>query len=193
MPKFPTYINTAKAEDRILLTIGTIPQELRTAVEKVANDSVLIFSSYAPRGRTGRIGRGIRAVTAQTRENTGRFGFGFSFFIIASAKNQGFDYVGVSRFGHRLKFIRPSIQRQPQSVISTRRPKLRYGDTTSEGRRARPALRIPSRAGGKPLYRNVVRGIIKTKDWAAAAQDSVDREMDAQAVRLAHNLERRFG
>jgi hypothetical protein len=177
----------------MLVYVAAVPNELAAAVQQVADDAALILASYAPKGRTGAIGRGIRVLSAQGRLASGRFATGRQFVIYASARNQGYDYVGVSRFGHRVKFIRPSSDRQPQSVISTKRPKLRYGMKTPSGHRARPALRLPPKQGTHGIYRNVVRGIVRPVDWVQTAQAAVDRELNAQAKLLANNLERRFG
>lgn len=193
MPTFHVNMKTAEAERRMLVYIAAVPNELAQAVEQVAHDASLILASYAPKGRTGAIGRGIRVLSAQGRLASGRFATGRQFVIFTSARNQGYDYVGVSRFGHRVKFIRPSSDRQPQSVISTKRPKLRYGMKDHLGRRARPALRLTPSGNHKGVYRNVVRGVVRPVDWVDQAQAAVDRELNSQAERLAHNLERRFG
>ncbi len=190
MPKFHATVRSAEAEDRLLAFIPAVANELRDAVQDVADDAALIFASYAPKGRSGRLGRGIRVVSAQGRLSSGRFATGRQFAIVASAKNkEGFDYVGVSRFGHKQLFIRPSIDRKPASVVSTRKPRRRYGELKKG---ERPALRIPARNGGPAIYRNVVRGVKRTHDWAETAQDAVNREMDARAEQLATTLARRF-
>lgn len=190
MPSFEARIFTAAAQRRMLALMGTVPNELADAVQNVADDAAMIFTTYAPKGQTGALGRGIRVIGAQGRLRSGRFATGRQFAIIATARNKSFDYVGVSRFGHRVKFIRPSIDRKPQSVIDTKAPKRRYGDRSPSGARLRPALRIPY---GTPMYQNVVRGVVKKRDWAESAQEAVDREVQAQARRLAHDLEMRFG
>lgn len=194
MPKFHATMKTAEAEKRMLLYIHAVPNELAREVQRLTDDAVMIFQSYAPSGPSGRLGRGIRATSAQGRSSaSGRFETGRQFVITATARSrEGYDYVGVTRFGHRQRFIRPSLDRQPQSVIDTRKPKRRFGHGETPADR-RPALRIPSRTGGKPLYRNVVRGVVKTHDWAEAGQRAVDKELDLAAKRLAHNLTRRFG
>lgn len=188
MPSFHVTVSTARAQDRVLAMIAAVPNELARAVEETADDAVLIFAAFAPRGRSGRLGRGIRYVSAQGRLSSGRFATGRQFAIIASARTaEGFDYVGVSRFGHRQSFIYPRHDRAPASVVSTRKP--RREGVTSGGQ---PALRIPSRNGGPPIYRNRVRGIKRSVDWAETAQGAVDRELAARSSQLAHRLEVRF-
>lgn len=190
---FHATLNITKAEKRMLVFVKAVPNELARETQRLVNDAVLIYQSYAPGGGSGRLARGIRSVSAQGRLSSGQFATGRQFAIVARARSvEGYDYVGVTRFGHRVKFIRPSSNRQPQSVIATHKPKRRFGHGETSADR-RPALRIPSRTGGKPLYRNVVRGTVKTHDWAQSAQRAVDKELDLASERLAHNLTRRFG
>ncbi len=189
MPKFHAEVNTSEAEKRLLLYLHAVPNELSKAVQKVADDAVLIFSGYAPKGRTGKLGRGIRSVSAQGRLSSGRFATGRQFAIVAHATNRGYDYVGVTRFGHRVRFIRPSIDRAPASVIATGKLRRRYGEL---GKGQRPALKLPPDGDDKG-FRNVVKGVVREHDWVQQAQGAVDRELDDQARKLANNLERRFG
>ena len=184
MPKFHAEVKTSEAEKRLLLYLHAVPNELAKAVQAVADDAVLIFAGYAPKGKTGKLGRGIRAVSAQGRLSSGRFATGRQFAIVAHATSHGYDYVGVTRYGHRVRFIRPSIDRAPASVVATGKLRRRYGEL-AKGQR--PALKFDG------SYRNVVRGVVKNKDWVDQAQDAVNRELDDQARKLANNLERRFG
>lgn len=185
MPKFHAEVKTGEAQKRLLLYLHAVPNELSKAVQAVADDAVLIFAGYAPKGKTGKLGRGIRAVSAQGRLSSGRFATGRQFAIVAHATNRGYDYVGVTRFGHRVKFIRPRVDRAPASVIATKAPRRRYGEL-AKGQR--PALRFDDGS-----YRNVVRGVVRDHDWVQQAQGAVNRELDDQARKLANNLERRFG
>lgn len=188
MPSFHVTVTTAEAQDRLLTLIKAVPNELARAVGDVSDDAVLIFSAFAPKGRTGRLGRGIRAISAQGRLSSGRFATGRQFAIVASARNtDGFDYVGVSRFGHRKEFIVPRHDRAAASVISTRKPR-RDGQTTP----GRPALRISARNGGAAIYRNQVRGVKRTHDWAESAQGAVNRELESRSTQLSHRIEARF-
>lgn len=190
MPKFHAEVKSSEAEKRLLLYLHAVPNELAKAVQQVADDAVLIFSGYAPKGRTGKLGRGIRAVSAQGRVSSGRFATGRQFAIVAHASSHGYDYVGVTRFGHRVKFIRPSIDRAPASVIDTKTARRRYGHL-AKGHR--PALAFRDRGSGPIIYRGVVKGLVRNRDWAEEAQDAVNRELNHQAQQLANNLGRRFG
>lgn len=194
MPTFHATVKTTEAQRRMLLFIAAVPNELSAAVQQVADDAALIFASHAPRGRSGQIGRGIRVISAQGRLSSGRFATGRQFEVHASARNQGYDYVGVTRFGHRNRLIYPRADRTDASVISTglpRRKRMSKKALEKAGTPGQlPALRIPH---GTPMYQHKVRGIIKAVDWVDQAIPAVDRELQAQAKRLAHNLERRFG
>jgi hypothetical protein len=187
MPTFHATVKTAEAQGRLVAFINTVNTELSNAVEDLANQMALIFSSVAPKGRTGRLGRNIRVSSAQGRQSGGRFGTGRQFAIIASAKDShGFDYVGVSRFGHLKPEIVPDPRRGIASVVSTRRLRAPHNGHL-------PALRIPLRTGGEgAIYRHSVRGLQKDHDWVSDGVDLAQREADATARRLATKLETWF-
>ena len=185
-PTFHATMKTAEAQGRLVAFINTVNTEMSDAVEGLAYQMALIFSSVAPKGRTGRLGRNIRVSSAQGRQSGGRFGTGRQFAIIASAKDShGFDYVGVSRFGHLKPEIVPDPRRAIASVVSTRRLRAPHS-----GRQ--PALRIPLRVGAGAIYRHSVRGLQKGHDWVSDGVDLAQREADATARRLATKLEIRF-
>lgn len=189
MPKFHATVKTSEAERRMLVFINAVPNELAKEVQALVNKAVFTFQAYAPSGPSGRLGRGIRAISAQGRSSSsGQFRTGRQFVITATARSrEGYDYVGVTRFGHRRLFIRPRGDREPQSVISTRKLKRRFGQGP---RHERPALRIPR---GEPMFQHKVRAFKPTHDWAETAQRAVDKDLNLAAKRLANNLTRRFG
>lgn len=189
MPKFHATVKTAEAERRMLLYVHAVPNELAAETQRLVNTAVLTFQSYAPSGPSGRLGRGIRAMSAQGRSSSsGRFQTGRQFVITATARSkEGYDYVGVTRFGHKGLFIRPRVDRVPQSVVSTKRLKRRFGVGPKH---EQPALRL---AHGQPRFQYKVRGIKRSVDWAETAQGAVNKQLDAAAKELANNLTRRFG
>lgn len=194
MPTFHATVKTTEAQRRMLLYIAAVPNELAAAVQQIADDAALIFSGYAPKGKTGAIGRSVRVISAQGRLSSGRFATGRQFAVYASARNRGYDYVGVTRFGHRNRLIYPRMDREDASVISTRLPRRKRASKKALERAGTPgqlpALMIPY---GTPTFQHKVRGIIQPVDWVDTAIPAVNRELDARAKQLAHNLERRFG
>lgn len=72
-------------------------QEIEQAVARTAQGSVRFFRVVAPRD-TGRLGRGILALISGRRAT-----------VTAHARDPetGFDYVAVTRFGHRVSRIYP--------------------------------------------------------------------------------------
>lgn len=108
--------------------------ELQRAVRDTANRSVVIFRGQAPR-RTGRLHRGI---AAHIRGN--------SALVTAHARNPetGYDYVGVTRFGHRVARIRPKT-----------------------------AGALAFQIGGRTIIRASVRGYRPKQDWADRALPAI--------------------
>lgn len=103
----------------------------------MADGSVSVYRRHAPR-RSGRLHRGIRVT-----------GGGSAFTVRADAENPqtGYDYVGVTRKGHRVRVIRP--------------------------RRAR-ALAI--NIGGGVIFRASAKGYRPKSDWAHDARPEVLRQ-----------------
>lgn len=188
MPKFHGIVQTANTQARLLAFIPAVENELAQATQRAANRAVRVYQAYAPAGPSGRLGRSIRTVSAQGRLGSGRFATGRQFAVVASARNrEGYDYVGVTRFGHREAFIVPRNDRRRASVISTR--KARRDVTHHEGL---PALAIPSRKGGPPIFRHKVRGFHPTHDWADVANQLVQREVKDLSHEVARRIEVRF-
>lgn len=131
-------------------TIG-LPNELRTTTRFVAQGAVYIFRAHAPK-RSGRLRKGIRA--QQT---------GGAWVVRADARNPetGYDYVGVTRKGHRVRVIRPTQGKVLRFVI-----------------------------GGRVLYRTHVKGYRPATDWAERAHAPVRRLARSGVVRLSQRIER---
>lgn len=186
MPSFHTRLITAAMEDRLLTFIPKVHKDLADATNRLAYDMAQIFASVAPKGASGRLGRGIRVQAAQGRIRSGQFASDTEFAIIASAKDaHGFDYVGVSRFGHLKAEIVPRHDRAPASVVATQRARAPHSGRL-------PALRIPLRSGDGAIFRHSVRGLEKAHDWVQDGVQLARAEADAVARDLAHNLEVNF-
>lgn len=124
-------------------------------VNREAHDeSIRIFAEYAP----GRIADGIEAR-----------GHGADVEIYAYAKDpeSGYDYVGVSRLGHKKAIIKPRRDRSAATVLATGRPR-------KGGRSKKATLRVPMK--GDFIYRRQIKGYRPKVDWAEVAQADVVRQ-----------------
>lgn len=110
----------------------------REGLDDWSSTGVQILQEHAPVGRTRRLHRGIKA---RKRGNN-------RVDITMHAVNPltGFDYVNVTRFGHRVAYITPT-----------------------EGRKS---LKLRLTDGGT-VYRRKVRGVEVTHDWAQDGMDEI--------------------
>jgi hypothetical protein len=132
---------------------------LNEEIRGLGQEAELVFMAHA-RKSTGRM---ARAIKAHMRGNT------VEITVFARNPLTGYDYVGVTRFGHRMEFITPTV-RSRATVLAT-------GRRRAHGRRA--ALRFV--VGGRVVYAKRVRGFKPASDWAEDAmpeiKDSADRAM----------------
>jgi hypothetical protein len=151
-------LKTRNDADRLARKIGVaklqIPGETQTSARLLTQGAVTIYRSHAPR-RSGRLRRGIRMLST-----------GGAYVVRADAANPqtGYDYVGVTRKGHRASIIRP---------------------------RQAKALRIMLPGGGV-IFRTHARGYRPASDWAERAHTQVQRLARSSIVRLAQRVERLF-
>jgi hypothetical protein len=146
--------------DRILL------EEMRG----LGDDAELAFASVA-RKATGRMARNIKAhVRGQTIEVT----------VFARDPKSGFDYVAVTRFGHKVEWIYPRADRvqRPAYVIATKRKR-------AVGHQA--ALRFV--IGGRVIFAKRVRAFKPDHDWADDAMPLVERSADEAMRRVKRRIE----
>jgi hypothetical protein len=148
-----------------------IPVLLSDAQKSVAEDAELILAGFALKD-SGRMARGIRAVQS-----------GASYVVTAEAKNpvDGYDYVGVTRFGHKKRLIKPKYNRAKASVVDT------------EGKRKQrkgAALRIP--LFGEVIYRSSVRGFHPLRDWVSEAVPTIEKRAGVEIERLSAKISRRL-
>lgn len=140
MPEIRATITTG---DALQGASALLRAEMRRLRADVAGAAELIFASHAL-VRTGRMARGI---TSRQEGDT--------VLVTAHAADPqtGYDYVGVTRFGHRVRVIRPVKAK---------------------------ALRFQPRKGGPFIFRASVRGFRPASDWAADALPEVQAEADRQ-------------
>lgn len=121
---------------------------------RIAPTATRIFRNFAPHD-SGRLERGLQA---RVRSYGGRI----VIEVVSTARSdRGYDYLPVTRHGHRVAIIRPVHAK---------------------------ALRIPL-AGGV-IYRKFVRGYHPTHDWAQSAFDAMDRELEAAQARIGRVIDR---
>lgn len=158
MGKLTAIGNDGDAGDRFLREAANLRQQLRDTMRDVADDAELHFAAFALKGETGRLSRGIssRAV-------------GSEILVTAEAKSLGYDYVGVTRFGHRNEWIYPRSDRAPASVVSTTGPR----GTVQKGN---AALAFMFR--GKLIFRSRVKGFKPKSDWAEDALPDIQKDAE---------------
>lgn len=170
MATLKTRSDASKIARRLETASLRLPPETQTTARVLTRGAVLIYRGFAPAGRTKRLRRGIRMVSS-----------GGAYAVRADATNPdtGYDYVGVTRKGHRVKIIKLRSDRASASVIAT-------GSARGTGRKA--ALRIV--IGGRVLYRRSVKGYKPRGDWAERASIPVRKLARSSLTKLAQNVER---
>lgn len=146
-----------------------LPNIERSGVHEIAQAAETVFQSHAP-FKTGRL---IRGIAAQMH--------GSEAVVTADAKNPetGYDYVGVTRFGHKVARIEPRSDRAEATVLAS-------GKKRATGHKA--ALRFT--IGGRTLYRHSVAAYHPDSDWAEDAMPEVEAEAQIVVSRLGRRLER---
>lgn len=130
-------------------------------------DAELAFAAHA-RHKTGRMARNVKShVVGRNIEIT----------VFAKDPTTGYDYVGVTRFGHKAEFIVPRADRRPASVLATGRERQR-------GHRAMLRLVI----GGRVIFRGRVKAFHPDHDWADDAMPEVQRSADAAMKRVGQRI-----
>lgn len=143
-----------------------LDQLLTEAMEGVGEDAEIIFAAHALH-KTGRMARGVKSRTV-----------GGEVLVTVEAKNplSGFDYVAVTRFGHRKARIEPTA-RNRATVVATGRARKR-------GREAMLRFVI----GGRVMYRRSVRGFHPATDWAATAMPEVNQAAERSLGTLGRKI-----
>jgi hypothetical protein len=171
----------ASGQARRARDVSNTVDELDQVMNSVAKDAQEVYRKHAPR-RSGRLQRGIRVVPA-----------GESIVLTAKAVDpqSGYDYVAVSRLGHRKRYIFPVHKSgrkagQPRSALSSRRGKSGQFITRGPG-----YLKFRSR--GKLWYLIAVRGFRPKSDWAKDAAPEVKAIADAGMKRTGNKITTRWG
>lgn len=147
-----------------------VREELRGAVSDVAGDAELIYAAHAL-FKTGRMSRGVKAVVA---------GDTALVRVDAVDPRTGFDYVAVTRFGHRVRRIVPKHEPKDERYLA---PIPNVGPRWVN---KRAALSTPFG------FRASVRGFHPTQDWAAGAMPDVQKAADQRMAELGRGFTTRM-
>lgn len=155
---FSGSVNTQDLERKFLRAARDLHDDFMAELDGIGVDAELVFQSVAPK-KTGRLGRGI---TSQR--------VGDEVHVTAHAQNPktGYDYVGVTRFGHR------------KSRIYPRRVWAHSGPPRAA------ALKTPFG------YFTSVRGFKPRGDWAAKGVSPTQKIADARLKRFGGQLTARL-
>lgn len=160
----------SRAEQGMQLRIEEAIHELRQPIER-------IFEIRSP---SSGIAGGLFAQPVRT---PGRVGFE----LVSTYRDKftGYDPLGVTRFGHRKKVIRPRADRAPSSVIATSAPR---GPTPQfKGEKGQTALRFPGPAGGA-IFRHYAAGQTRRTDWVEDANVEARAVISREADRLGRKV-----
>jgi hypothetical protein len=150
---------------RFSTTIARLPEDVLGGQKELGRRAEVAFGAHAPH-RTGRLIRGITSIV-----------LGGTVIVKDEARNPatGYDYVGVTRFGHKAARIYPK-----HSATST----------VATGKARGGALRFV--IGGKVLFRASVAGYHPDHDWAEEALPEVQAQAQVVASRLGQSIQARF-
>jgi hypothetical protein len=157
--------------DTFLREVARMREELRGAVSDVAGDAELIYAAHAL-FKTGRMSRGVKATVA---------GDTALVRVDAVDPRTGFDYVAVTRFGHRVRRIVPRHEPKDGRYIA---PIPNVGPRWVS---KRAALKTPFG------FRASVRGFHPAQDWAALALPDVQKAAEDRMAALGRGFAVRVG
>jgi hypothetical protein len=173
--KVSAEVDDRKILQRIGRELAVWDHENRQVLSAIGQDAELIFAAHAPKGESGRLARGIKARNRGT-----------SIFIEARAidPKTGFDYVRVSRFGHRVRRIFPGGH--ARSIFS----EARFTKTGSVRSRAVGGARALATPWGPRAW---VRGFHPARDWAEPAYKEVQKVAGEHMDDFGKKITRRLG
>jgi hypothetical protein len=150
---------------RFLTAADRLKEDTLEGQRELGRLSEVIFAAHAPH-LTGRLIRGISSSV-----------LGGRVIVKDEARNPetGYDYVGVTRFGHKVARIYP---------------KHAAASNLAMGKAKKGALRFT--IGGRTLYRGSVAGYHPAQDWADEALPEVQGAAQTVASRLGNRIEARF-
>lgn len=153
MGEIKVRVQAAHASRQLLRGATAVRDEMGQAVKDVADDAELIHASHAL-VRSGRMARGV---VAQAR------GLSATVRVTARDPESGFDYVPVTRFGHRTARIVPKHGR---------------------------ALKM--NVGGQTIFRASSRGFHPKSDWGVKGNPQIERRAAGHAAKAARRIEQRI-
>jgi hypothetical protein len=150
---------------RFLTAADRLKEDTLEGQRELGRLSEVVFAAHAPH-RSGRLIRGISSLV-----------LGGRVIVKDEARNPetGYDYVGVTRFGHKVARIYP---------------KHAAASSLATGKAKKGALRIPM--GGGFIFRASVAGYHPGSDWADEALPEVRSQAQVVATRLGRRIEARF-
>jgi hypothetical protein len=175
--KFNAKVTGAGTQAARAREVKRIMEGLNQSAKRVGEDAELIYQSHAP-VRSGRLLRGIRAVAVEDQ-------------VIVSAvavdPKTGFDYVAVSRFGHKKRVIVPV----------TRGGRHRKSRTIKRGKGGR----FVARSAGELVFTSLgrlwrlpsVRGFVPHGDWTDKAWPEVKVIADTEMKKTGNEIEVTWG
>ncbi len=171
MAEFKAEVDTDGLEEKFAREAARLRDNLRETLRAIGDDAELVFAAHALR-KTGRMARGVRAQSA-----------GDTVLVTVHAENPetGFDYVAVTRFGHRKRVIKPRHAPRPGRYLA---PIPGVGPRWVN---KRAALRTPFG------FRASVRGFKPSGDWALRALPQVRRSADREMKLLGQQIVVRLG
>lgn len=146
-----------------------LDRALNETMRGVGEDAELIFQAHALY-QSGRMARGIKSEVQPNQVVV---------TAVARDPQTGYDYVGVTRFGHRKAYIEPRADRARATVMLT-------GSRRGTVRRGNASLRFV--IGGRVLYRRRVRGFHPAVDWAETAMPQVNQAAEHAMKTLGHRI-----
>lgn len=169
------FVGAGRVAVQLRRAADAVDAETREAVREAGEESVFIFAVKAPKGRTRRLSKGIRS----------RVRGGTATVVSTARSREGFAYTGVTRFGHRVRFIRPR-HAAPEGRYIAPIPGVgpRWVAKTA-------ALRF--RIGNRVVFRAKVRGYRPTHDWAEDALPAAERTVVAAGTRAGRRIVARVG
>lgn len=161
------------------IAVARLDHDVAEVRREVGEDAELILAGFAPE-ETGRLARGIRAVskgkTVELRAN-------------ARDPETGYNYVPVTRFGHRVAIIYPG--QRARSITSPLRLTSRGTVRLTEG----PGARRDIFGGARALktkfgYRAWVRGVRVSSDWVEDALPEIEAAAHQRLEQLGRHVAR---
>jgi len=155
---------------RLMRRVRTLPVEaqrlLDDALRETSDEAVEFFKDEAPE-LSGRLKRGITARPTKT---------GYTITVKAVDPETGYDYVGVTRFGHKVRRIRP-IERRSEG---TGRRTFRDGYLVFNSR-------------GRNWRLKSVRGVRVRQDWVRPARVRSHDEASRRMREVGREIAKRWG